>query len=59
MRAALSWRASDTIELTGGLLLLGGGKAPASFIEAMTTDRGPLGYWGDNDCITIEMAFIR
>lgn len=59
LRAALSWRASDSIELTGGLLSLGGAEAPASLLQAATYSGGPMGYWGDNDCITIEMALIR
>ncbi|MDG1480960.1 MAG: hypothetical protein P8R54_15295 [Myxococcota bacterium] len=59
LQVALSWRASDSIELTGGLLALGGNDAPTSLLQAATYTGGPMGYWGDNDCITLEIAFIQ
>jgi hypothetical protein len=60
LQSALSWRASDRIALTAGVLLLGSSTAaPGSLLEAASYSGGPMGYWGDNDCLTIEMAYIR
>ena len=60
LQSTLSWRASDRIALTGGMLLLGGStSAPGSLYEAASYSGGPMGYWGDNDCLTLEMAYIR
>ena len=60
LRGTFAWRASDAIELTGGFLVVGGSEtAPASLVEAAGYTGGPLGYWGDNDCLTVELAFIQ
>lgn len=60
LRGELAWRASDLVELGVGALLLGGPDAPpVDLRRALAWEGGPLGYWGDNDCLTIRASVYR
>ena len=60
LRPGASWRASDAVELGCEVLLIGGARAaPQTFRQAMEFTGGPLGYWGDNDAVTLSARWIR
>jgi len=59
-RPEVHWRPNDAVQLTAGALLLGGPTEPAvEWRDALTYTGGPLSYFGDNDSVTLALAWIR
>lgn len=61
IRARAAWRVNDAVEIAAGGLVIGGGPSPApdTLSEALTWQGGLFSYWGNNDGLTLSLAWIR
>jgi len=59
-RPEVRYRSTDQLEIGLGAVVIGGPDAPPTTLrEAMGYDGGPMSYFGENDCVFVQLQWIQ